>query len=43
LEERDLVRLHPEYAAYRRRVPMLLPIASGEPAEDAGESQRYAA
>ena len=25
LEERDLVRAHPEYAAYRRRVPMLLP------------------
>src|SRR5262249_24635820 len=24
-EERDLVSLHPEYAAYRRRVPMLLP------------------
>jgi protein-S-isoprenylcysteine O-methyltransferase Ste14 len=25
LEERDLVTAHPEYAAYRRRVPMLLP------------------
>ena len=25
LEERDLVRAHPEYAAYRRRVPMLIP------------------
>jgi protein-S-isoprenylcysteine O-methyltransferase Ste14 len=24
-EERDLVSAHPEYAAYRRRVPMLLP------------------
>jgi protein-S-isoprenylcysteine O-methyltransferase Ste14 len=24
-EERDLVTFHPEYAAYRRRVPMLLP------------------
>jgi hypothetical protein len=24
-EERDLVDAHPEYAAYRRRVPMLLP------------------
>jgi protein-S-isoprenylcysteine O-methyltransferase Ste14 len=24
-EERDLVASHPEYAAYRRRVPMLLP------------------
>jgi len=25
LEERDLVRFHPEYAGYRRRVPMLIP------------------
>lgn len=25
LEERDLMRAHPEYAAYRRRVPMLVP------------------
>jgi methanethiol S-methyltransferase len=25
LEERDLMRAHPEYAAYRQRVPMLLP------------------
>jgi protein-S-isoprenylcysteine O-methyltransferase Ste14 len=24
-EERDLTRMHPEYAEYRRRVPMLLP------------------
>ena len=25
LEERDLMRMHPEYAEYRRRVPMLVP------------------
>ena len=25
LEERDLLRAHPEYAEYRRRVPMLIP------------------
>lgn len=25
LEERDLLNAHPEYAAYRRRVPMLIP------------------
>ena len=25
LEERDLMKFHPEYAAYRRRVPMLIP------------------
>jgi protein-S-isoprenylcysteine O-methyltransferase Ste14 len=24
-EERDLVAAHPEYAEYRRRVPMLIP------------------
>jgi len=33
LEERDLVAAHPEYAEYRRRVPMLVPsIRRGEPA-----------
>jgi protein-S-isoprenylcysteine O-methyltransferase Ste14 len=40
-EERDLVAAHPEYAAYRRRVPMLLPrlrIDPTRPAEDTGET-----
>ncbi len=29
LEERDLLRAHPEYASYRERVPMLIPRAVG--------------
>lgn len=35
LEERDLVSIHPEYADYRKRVPMLLPM--GRRAEPSGE------
>jgi methanethiol S-methyltransferase len=30
-EERDLVAEHPEYAEYRKRVPMLMPFARREP------------
>jgi len=42
LEERDLVRAHAEYAEYRRRVPMILPIGSHLPRETAGMSGRPA-
>ena len=34
-EERDLVRMHPEYAEYRARVPMMLPVGSGQKKEPA--------
>ena len=34
LEERDLIAAHPEYEAYRHRVPMLLPVPAKTPAPD---------
>jgi protein-S-isoprenylcysteine O-methyltransferase Ste14 len=37
LEERDLMQVHPEYAEYRKRVPMLVP---GLPKVDGVESSR---
>jgi protein-S-isoprenylcysteine O-methyltransferase Ste14 len=33
LEERDLVKVHPEYTDYRKRVPMILPRVAGRGAE----------
>jgi len=38
LEERDLVRAHPEYEAYRRRVPMIVPVPTARMASTARTS-----
>lgn len=39
LEERDLVRAHPEYANYRQHVPMLIPrLGRGQASPTTGES-----
>ncbi|HUI83127.1 MAG TPA: isoprenylcysteine carboxylmethyltransferase family protein, partial [Candidatus Binatia bacterium] len=42
-EERDLMRLHKEYAEYRRRVPMIVPMGSGERQEPAKLPERHVA
>ena len=42
LEERDLVAAHPEYADYRRRVPMLIPGTKRAPREGAGTAKPVA-
>ena len=36
LEERDLVRVHREYAEYREQVPMIIPIGGSQRRTDAG-------
>jgi protein-S-isoprenylcysteine O-methyltransferase Ste14 len=42
LEERDLVRMHPEYAEYRDRVGMLLPRSSPQPVVESAAARRHA-
>ena len=41
-EERDLIQMHAEYAEYRRRVPMILPLGSPNRRGDAAVPQRGA-
>jgi protein-S-isoprenylcysteine O-methyltransferase Ste14 len=33
LEERDLMNAHPEYAAYRKQIPMIIPFLGGKKAK----------
>lgn len=41
-EERDLIRMHSEYAEYRRRVPMLLPVGPSKRPETVPAQERAA-
>jgi len=41
-EERDLIQMHAEYAEYRRRVPMILPLGSPKRRSDTAVPQRGA-
>jgi protein-S-isoprenylcysteine O-methyltransferase Ste14 len=41
-EERDLVKFHPDYADYRRRVPMLIPGIGTSPREEAPSKKQLA-
>jgi protein-S-isoprenylcysteine O-methyltransferase Ste14 len=41
-EERDLVELHPEYAEYRRQVPMLMPNGAAKKRESGKVRQTIA-
>ena len=41
-EERDLMRMHAEYAEYRHRVPMILPFGSPSRRGDASVPRRAA-
>jgi methanethiol S-methyltransferase len=43
LEERDLMDAHPEYAGYRKRVPMLIPFARRKRDRSAASSEPVAA